>query len=342
MIIGQETNQEERSNNMNYNQQYGQFNNPFNNITPEQKRKIKRVVITVIIVVAALIIGTTSWYTVEEKQMGVVTTFGKVTKTTEAGFHLKLPFGIQKVYKVDVNVHQKIEIGYEYDEKTGEYKTLGNESKMITGDFNIVNIDFFVEYKIYDPVKYLFSSINPEGILKSLIQSQIRTVVSAYKVEDVLTTEKASIQMECKELITEELEKYDIGLQLIDVKIQDAEAPTEEVIAAFKAVETAKQDKETALNEAKAYENQKLPEAQAESDKLIQEAEYKKQNRINEARQQIAMFNAIYKEYEINPSITKQRMYYEAIESILPGVKLIVITDENGTQTLLPIDKFTS
>jgi len=213
---------------------------------------------------------------------------------------------------------------------------------MITGDFNIVNIDFFVEYKIYDPVKYLFSSINPEGILKSLIQSQIRTVVSAYKVEDVLTTEKASIQMECKELITEELEKYDIGLQLIDVKIQDAEAPTEEVIAAFKAVETAKQDKETALNEAKAYENQKLPEAQAESDKLIQEAEYKKQNRINEARQQIAMFNAIYKEYEINPSITKQRMYYEAIESILPGVKLIVITDENGTQTLLPIDKFTS
>ena len=159
---------------------------------------------------------------------------------------------------MDVNVHQKIEIGYEYDEKTGEYKTLGNESKMITGDFNIVNIDFFVEYKIYDPVKYLFSSINPEGILKSLIQSQIRTVVSAYKVEDVLTTEKASIQMECKELITEELEKYDIGLQLIDVKIQDAEAPTEEVIAAFKAVETAKQDKETALNEAKAYENQKL------------------------------------------------------------------------------------
>ena len=121
--------------------------------------------------------------------------------------------------------------------------------------------------------------------------------------------------MECKELITDELEKYDIGLQLIDVKIQDAEAPTEEVIAAFKAVETAKQDKETALNEAKAYENQKLPEAQAESDKLKQEAEYKKQNRINEARQQIAMFNAIYKEYEINPNITKQRMYYEAIKA---------------------------
>ena len=164
---------------MNYNQQYGQFNNPFNNITPEQKKTIKRVVIAVVIVIIALIIGTTSWYTVEEKQMGVVTTFGKVTKTTEAGFHLKLPFGIQKVYKVDVNVHQKIEIGYVYDENTGEYKTLGNESKMITGDFNIVNIDFFVEYKIYDPVKYLFSSINPEGILKSIIQIQIRTVVSA-------------------------------------------------------------------------------------------------------------------------------------------------------------------
>ena len=95
---------------MNYNQQYGQFNNPFNNITPEQKKTIKRVVIAVVIVIIALIIGTTSWYTVEEKQMGVVTTFGKVTKTTEAGFHLKLPFGIQKVYKVDVNVHQKLKL----------------------------------------------------------------------------------------------------------------------------------------------------------------------------------------------------------------------------------------
>ncbi len=106
-------------------------------------------------------------------------------------------------------------------------------------------------------------------------------MVGAYKVEDVLTTEKASIQMECKTLIQKELEKYNIGLQLMDVKIQDAEAPTTEVIEAFKAVETAKQDKETALNEAKAYENEKIPEAEAEKDKLLTNSEFLKQNRIN-------------------------------------------------------------
>ena len=323
------------------NQGFNQFGN-FSNMrmTQDQKNKMKKIVGIIAIVLVAIVIFSTSWYTITDKQMGVITTFGKVTSVTEAGFHLKLPFGIQQVHKVDVNVHRKIEIGYVVSQ-SGEYLTVGNESKMITGDFNIVNIDFFVEYKILDPEKYLFASSAPEEILKTLIQSQVRTVVSAFKVEDVLTTKKAEIQMACKEMITKELEKYDIGLQLIDVKIQDAEAPTKEVIEAFKAVETAKQDKETALNQAKAYENQNLPNAQAESDKLIRNADYLKQNRINEAKQQIAMFNAIYNEYMLNPGITKQRMYYEAIEQILPGVKVFIITQEDGnSQTLIPVDKF--
>lgn len=322
-----------------FNSGYGSYNNPLSNLPPATRKFIKSIVVVALIVILGLILLSTSWYTVNDKQIAVVTTFGKVTSTAEAGFHLKAPFGIQKVQLVDVNVHQKIEIGYTTNDK-GEYQTLGNESKMITGDFNIVNIDFFVEFKVYDPVKYLYSSINPEGILKSLIQSQIRTVVGGYNVEGVLTTEKANIQMECKELIQQELQKYDIGLQLIDVKVQDAEAPTREVIEAFKAVETAKQDKETALNEAKAYENKKIPEAEAERDQLIQNAEFLKQNRINEARKQVAMFNAIFQEYELNPTITKQRMYYEAIEAVLPGVKVIIITSDDGTQMLLPIDNF--
>ena len=143
-------------------------------------------------------------------------------------------------------------------------------------------------------------------------------------------------------MITAELDKYDVGLMLIDVKIQDAEAPTEDVIKAFKYVETAKQGKETALNEAKAYENANIPAAEAEADKLLQNAEYLKQSRINEAKEQIAMFNAIYGMYEINPSITKKRMYYEAIEQILPGIKLYINTDENGITKLLPIENFSS
>lgn len=310
----------------------------FKKLTNAQKKLIRNIVIGVAIVIFVIILGSTCWYTVNDKQNAVVTTFGKVTKVqTEPGMHLKLPFGIQKTKCVDVNVFQKISIGYTMSE-TGETVSVANESKMITSDFNIVNIDFYIEYKITNPEKYIYASQNPEEIIKNLIQSQVRTVVSSYAVDDVLTVKKAEIQAVAQEMINTELEKYDVGLSLIDVKIQDAEAPTQEVIAAFKAVETAKQGKETALNEAKAYENAKIPTAQAEADKLLQNAEYLKQSRINEAKEQIAMFNAIYSMYESNPSITKQRMYYEAIEKILPNIELYINTDENGITKFLPLE----
>lgn len=308
-------------------------------LTPKQKKMIKGIVLGVIALVFVIIFGSTCWYTVNDKQNAVVTTFGKVTSIqTEPGMHLKLPFGIQKAQPVDVNVFQKISIGYTTSD-TGENISVANESKMITGDFNIVNIDFYIEYKITNPEKYLYASQNPEDIIKNLIQSQVRTVVSSYAVDDVLTVKKAEIQTVAKEMITTELEKYDVGLSLVDVKIQDAEAPTAEVIAAFKSVETAKQGKETALNEAKAYENANIPSAQAEADKLLQNAEYLKQRRINEAKEQIAMFNAIYSMYEMNPSITKQRMYYEALEKILPNIELYISTDGDGITKLLPLNK---
>ena len=308
-------------------------------LTPKQKKMIKGIVLGVIALVFVIILGSTCWYTVNDKQNAVVTTFGKVTSIqTEPGLHLKLPFGIQKARPVDVNVFQKISIGYTTSD-TGENISVDNESKMITGDFNIVNIDFYIEYKITNPEKYLYASQNPEDIIKNLIQSQVRTVVSSYAVDDVLTVKKAEIQTVAKEMITTELEKYDVGLSLVDVKIQDAEAPTAEVIAAFKSVETAKQGKETALNEAKAYENANIPSAQAEADKLLQNAEYLKQRRINEAKEQIAMFNAIYSMYEMNPSITKQRMYYEALEKILPNIELYISTDGDGITKLLPLNK---
>lgn len=308
-------------------------------LTPKQQKMIKGIVLGVIALVFVIILGSTCWYTVNDKQNAVVTTFGKVTSIqTEPGMHLKLPFGIQKAQPVDVNVFQKISIGYTTSD-TGENISVANESKMITGDFNIVNIDFYIEYKITNPEKYLYASQNPEDIIKNLIQSQVRTVVSSYAVDDVLTVKKAEIQTVAKEMITTELEKYDVGLSLVDVKIQDAEAPTAEVIAAFKSVETAKQGKETALNEAKAYENANIPSAQAEADKLLQNAEYLKQRRINEAKEQIAMFNAIYSMYEMNPSITKQRMYYEALEKILPNIELYISTDGDGITKLLPLNK---
>ena len=313
--------------------------------TPKQKKPlpdIKKLASRLIIAALAIAIGMaamTCFYTVDDKQQAVVTTFGKVTDVTDAGVHFKLPFGIQNVDKVDVNVYQKIELGYSSDGYMD-----ASESAMITGDYNIVNVDFFVEYKISDPVAYLYSSNDPEMILKNLIQSQVRNVVGSSAVDSVLTDGKENIQMQVKELVAEILAEYNIGLTLVDVKIQDAEPPTADVIEAFKAVETAKQKAETVVNDAMAYQNAQLPLAQAEADKLIQNAEYLKQKRINEAHEQVAMFNAMYAEYEKNPEITRSRMYYEAIQDILPGVKLYVNTSAGGddVQMLLPLESLVS
>ena len=296
-------------------------------------------IIALALVVVLALASLSCFYTVDDKQQAVVTTFGKVTDITDAGFHFKLPFGIQQVQKVNVNVYQHIELGY----RTGSSQTVTEESSMITGDYNIVNVDFFIEYKISDPVRYLYASDEPTEILRNLIQSQVRNVVGSSAVDSVLTDGKENIQMQVKALVTEILSEYDIGLSVVDIKIQDAEPPTQQVIEAFKAVETAKQQAETVVNDAKAYQNAKLPDAQAQADKLIQNAEYLKQKRINEAIEQVAMFEAMYEEYARNPQITRSRMYYEAIQDILPGVKVYIDTSSAGSvDMMLPLESFVS
>lgn len=308
---------------------------------PNQK-KLGRLALLAAVLVFLLILATTCWYTVDDKEQAVVTTFGKVTDVTGAGVHFKLPFGIQQAHKVEVNVYQKLELGYRTDNATAEgYDVVEDECKMITGDYNIVNVEFFVEYKVSNPERYLYGSYDPEDILRNLIQSQVRNVVGSTQVDDVLTSGKESIQMQVKNLVTEILQEYDIGLTLVDVKIQDAEPPTQEVIEAFKAVETAKQQAETVVNQAKAYQNAQLPSAQAQADQLTQNAEYLKQARINEAKEQVAMFTAMYQEYQLNPQITRARMYYEAIGQVLPGVKLYINTGSaGGVDMVLPLESF--
>ena len=298
-------------------------------------RRVGKNALVILLTALVLTLAGTCFYTVDDKQQAVVTTFGKVTDVTDAGVHFKLPFGIQNVQKVDVNVYQKIELGY--NSYGGAVNN--NESVMITGDYNIVNVDFFVEYKISDPVQYLYSSNEPELILRNLIQSQIRNVVGSSTVDAVLTDGKENIQMQVKQLVTDILAEYDIGLSLVDVRIQDAEPPTMDVNEAFKAVETAKQTAEAVVNEAKAYQNAKLPDAEAQADKLLQNAEYLKQKRINEAIEAVAMFEAMYEEYALNPGITRSRMYYEAISQILPNVKLYVNTGSgDSVDMLLPLE----
>ena len=323
----------------------GTYHWPGNDPKPKKNRNFKEILKNVALILLAVIVvaGISScFYTVDDKQQAVVTTFGKVTDVTDAGDHFRLPFGIQQVRKVDVNVFQKIELGYS---STGSSYTVNDsESSMITGDYNIVNVDFFVEYKISDPVRYLYSSDNPELILRNLIQSQVRNVVGSSTVDAVLTDGKENIQRQVKELVMQILQEYDIGLTLVDVKIQDAEPPTQEVVEAFKAVETAKQKAETVINDAKAYQNAQLPQAQAQADQLIQNAEFLRQKRINEGVEQVAMFTAMYSEYARNPQITRYRMYYEAISQILPGVKLYVNTgssENSDLQMLLPLEPMT-
>ena len=308
--------------------------------TPKKRKKIwnPKLILIIVLVVAAVVLVESCLYTVDDKQQAVVTTFGKVTGVTDAGVHFRLPF-VQRVRKVDVNVYQKFQLGYNTS-KQNSYIVDESESAMITGDYNIVNVDFFVEYKISDPVQYLYSSNEPELILRNLIQSQVRNVVGSSTVDAVLTTGKENIQMQVRDLVADILSQYQIGLSLVDVKIQDAEPPTQEVIEAFKAVETAKQEAETVINDAKAYENAQLPKAQAQADKLVQNAEYLKQKRINEATEQVAMFTARYQEYANDPQITRSRMYYEAISEILPGVKLYINTGSSSdVQMLLPLDQ---
>lgn len=283
-----------------------------------------------VMIILVLLISYESVYSIREQEQGVVTTFGKAGSVVSSGLHFKIPF-IQKVTRVNTTI-QGFPIGYAVGAVAdGGEDMYTADSFMITSDFNFVNVDFYVEYKVSDPVKYLYNSERPEEILKNIAQSCIRNVVSNYTVDDVITTGKSEIQAAIREMMIQKLEQQDIGLMLINISMQDAEPPTQAVIEAFKAVETAKQGKETAINNANKYRNETLPEASAKADQIIQDAEAGKQARINEATAQVVRFNEMYEEYTKNPLITKQRMFYETMEEVLPGVKLII---DNGSGDL--------
>ena len=213
---------------------------------------------------------------------------------------------------------------------------------MISVDFNFVNVDFYVEYRVDDPVKYLYNSEEPEAILKMLCQSYIRDTIGLYGVDDIITTGKAEIQGVIRDKISTRLEQEDIGLVLVNIALQDAEPPTLEVQQAFKAVETSKQEAETAINNANKYANEQLPAAKANADEILQQAEAYKESRIAEAEGQASRFTELYAEYSKYPEITRQRLFYEMIAKVFPDMK-IVITGRDGStlQTVLPLESFT-
>ena len=244
-------------------------------------------------------------YTLSETESAVVTTLGQATVNNNKGLQFKIPF-IQKVTKINTTI-QSFEVGYR--EERDSYRNVESESTMITSD----------------------ATEQPELILKNLIQSTIRGTVSAYTVDSALTTGKSDIQQNIKSIVMDELEDQNIGLSLIDISIQDVEPPTEQIKEAFSEVENARQNKESALNKANQYRNEQIPAAEAKADKIIQKAEAQKTARINEASGQADRFNSEYAEYKKYPLITRQRMFYEAMEDILPGLKIIITNDEDGS-----------
>ncbi len=290
----------------------------------------------ILLVLAVVVLE--SVYSIGEQEQGVVTTFGSARNVVTSGLHFKVPF-VQRVTKVNTTI-LGFPIGYRPDsEDSASQEQIDDESLMITSDFNFVNVDFYVEYKVSDPIKYLYHSQQPKEILKNIAQSCIRNIISNYAVDDVITTGKSKIQAEIKDMIIEKLEEQDIGLMLVNISMQDAEPPTEAVIEAFKAVETAKQGKETAINNANKYRNQKIPEASAKADQILQAAEASKQERVNEGVAQASRFNEMYAEYQKNPLLTKQRMFYEAMEDVLPGVKLIIDDGSGNLNKTLYLDE---
>ncbi|MCB7319287.1 FtsH protease activity modulator HflK [Lacrimispora sp. 210928-DFI.3.58] len=312
-------------------------------------RSVKLVILLVVLAVAAM----DSFYTLSENEMAVVTTFGVPSSVMTSGPKFKYPF-IQKVHKMSKEI-KGMPIGYDPDyslgmennavsrtdwESAGEnLASIPSESEMITKDFNFVNVDFYIEYQIVDPIKAYINNETAISILKNLAQSYIRDTVGSYSVDEVITTGKSEIQAKVKALLSERLESEDIGIGIYNVTIQDAEPPTEEVNNAFKAVEDAKQGMDTKINEAKKYQSEQLPAANAKADKAARDAEAYRQQRISEAEGQVSRFNDMYEEYAKYPLITKKRMFYETMEEILPQLK-VIINGSDGTQTLLPLEPF--
>jgi len=298
-------------------------------------KSIKQALIWIGVALIAMIVVFGCYYKVDEQETAVVTMFGNVVRTDTAGLYFKIPL-LQRVQKVDTTIHGT-GIGYAVD-NDGQTFTVDTEGIMITSDFNLIDIDFYMEYRVSDPIAYLYNSREPEYILRNIALAAIRSTVIDFTVDEAMTTGKPQIQATVRQKMQDELTKQNIGVQVVNITVQDAEPPTAEIVQAFKAVETAKQGKDTAINNAKKYQNEQIPAAEANADKTVQQAEAQKQARIAEAEGQVARFKEMYEQYKLNPTITKQRMFFETIEDVLEDAKVII--DDGNTQKMYPLESF--
>lgn len=319
--------------------------NPFENIKippglqnlfkdPKRAGKLLRYAL-VGIVVLVLISGTV--FQVGTEEVGVITRFGRYVRTVEPGLNMKVPFA-ETLYKVPVERQQKLEFGFR-TKKAGintEYsrgQEAKDESLMLTGDLNLAEVEWVIQYRIDNAYNYLFKVRNPEVTLRDISESAMRQVVGDRTVNEVLTVGRTEIASRMEVLVQEICTEYSMGIKIDQVVLQDVNPP-EPVKAAFNAVNEAQQEKETLINRAKSEYNKVIPKASGEAEETIQKAEGYAIERVNNAYGEVARFNALYSEYVKATEVTKRRIYLETLGEVLPKLGNTVITDQKGNSVL--------
>ena len=275
----------------------------------------------------------TGIYIVGPDEVGVVQTLGKYSRAAQSGLNYHFPYPIETVSKPKVTEVKRIEIGFRTVGKN-QYQTISRESLMLTGDENIVDAEMIVQYRIKDPVAYTFNFIEPELTVRQASEASLRTVVGRHNIDEALTSGKFMIQEEAKELIQNILDKYNTGILVVAVQLQDV-SPPEQVISAFKDVASAKEDKNRMVNQAEGYRNDVIPKARGEAQAQIREAEGYKEARIARAEGDVSKFNAVLKEYRKSKEVTETRLFLETAEEILSNREKIIVPDGKEGSNLI-------
>ncbi len=283
------------------------------------------------VLAVAAIWATSGFYRVEPDEQGVVLRFGAWTATTQPGLNYHLPAPIESVLTPKVTRVNRVEIGFRASTgRGGALRDVPEESLMLTGDENIVDIDFAVFWIIKDAGEYLFNIQRPENTVKAVAESAMREVIGRTPIQSALTEGRQPIEMATQELIQNTLDDYDAGIQITQVKMQKVDPPGA-VIDSFRDVQAARADLERQRNEAEAYSNDIIPRARGEAEQLIQEAEAYRQEVVARAEGEASRFSAVYAEYSVAKEVTKQRIYLETLEKIFGGMNKVIVDNKGGT-----------
>jgi modulator of FtsH protease HflK len=282
----------------------------------------------------------TMFYTVEADEVAVVQRFGKFVRREEPGLRMKLPLGLETKRTVKVQRVDKEEFGFRTEEPgvRSRFSQRGflEESLMLTGDLNVVEVPWIVQYRVIDPVKYLFGNRNPKLTLRDVAQIVMRAVVGDYTVTEVLTERRAEIELQVQRKMQELLNRYETGLRVETVKMQNVTPPSDEVKRAFNEVNEAQQEQARKINEAVQAFNQEVPSARGEAERTIANAEGYAIRRTNTAKGDVARFNALLTEYRKAPEVTRRRLYLETMRDILPTLKQVYVFDTEQSSSVLP------